>query len=1207
MFKIQPKQKAIEKLFEFSKSKGYVSFNDILDAVDFFDLTINEVDSVSEQLLTLGCVIKEVDDPTIQVKFDFLESELNSKSNMQINRINEKTINKKNISDEIVVQSIKENKVVCSLNEEELFEKIMELFDENRLLEAIKYCDIAIDIYPDTGWGYYQKAVILIDLEKYQQALELCDIAFEKSYIKEHCCCAKAIILAHLNKYDESIKFYNKALEINSENICALTNLSVIMNKLGDYSQEVEYLKKVIEIEPTNIECINDLAVAYHNMNDFKQAEVYYDRVISIDSKYSNAYYNKGLIVEERGNNDNALKLYNKAIENNNQNTDAYYAKGRILRKMNMNTKAIKYFMKVINLDSEYIEAYKSAGEIFLDKNNYEYALANYNKAIELNPNDANCYLNKGICLQNLKKYSDAEDCFRKSIILDSKEQLNYFHMAYVLDVRRKYEEAVNYYNKAIMLNPDDIAAYNNKGYTLFKMKKYEEAIKCYDKALEIDSEYKLSIVNKKNALKKLKQEATDFDSIKKNENKINNTSSYLDQELNKGDNIEFIREESKKIQRSYFYILKLYKNGYYIDCRKELSKFFSLNNKLINNIELNQKYTIIFILISFGELDLALKEFNKELLLDASSNCEFDLINKIKRGETNNIQEFINDEKIHYTFQDAYTINFILVNICNYYCGDFPSNIFFEQTNWIRKEAHNKNINEKYSENYLEANDIDKNLLTNCENKEISEDSNNESYSNKKNNLIEQSSFENNKINETNIQDLYKEIIYLYNKKNYAECKEKLMELLNNTYESIGKMNSNQTYTMIFLSVPFGIMDMVIKKVNIELIGRIGGFKYDLMMKIVKNDTLGIQEFINDRKKFYHFEDSDTNNLILDNIINYYKGKSLIREEKQEVHNFDSIEDKREEYKLLERYNLMNLSNKVISLVDNKLDNLECVEAKEVKSETCELEQGDNTKKYEMNTNVTKFDAKKRDEDKKSSAFEDERERLRKIINDRFHVLTLKQKQIAEFLVENLEEVANCDTKTKLAKLNNTSESTVRMTFMRLRLTRYKDLIFKLNVLLDQEPDKRRKLKETKLTGEYIEANNIKKQEKNKLEEKYNLILDLYKNELYNACKEELFKLLHFNDELINTMENNSKYTILFIFSSFGKLDIALKKFDFKSLCKSSCKDFEYLYLDKVRKREIYDIKEYIRNRKKYYNFQDKDTINLIVENIINYYKGIF
>lgn len=44
---MQPKQKAIEKLLEFSKSKGYVSFNDILDVIDLFDLTIKDVDSVS--------------------------------------------------------------------------------------------------------------------------------------------------------------------------------------------------------------------------------------------------------------------------------------------------------------------------------------------------------------------------------------------------------------------------------------------------------------------------------------------------------------------------------------------------------------------------------------------------------------------------------------------------------------------------------------------------------------------------------------------------------------------------------------------------------------------------------------------------------------------------------------------------------------------------------------------------------------------------------------------------------------------------------------------------------------------------------------------------------------------------------------------------------------------------------------------------------
>lgn len=713
MYKIQPKQKAIEKLFEFSKSKGYVSFNDILDVIDFFHLTIDEVDGVSEQLLALGCVIKEIDEPTLQVKFDIQESELNIKSNAKVNRINEKTINKKKVSDEIVVQSIKDNKIIGSLNEEELFDKIMELFDKNRLLEAIEYCDIGIDGYPDIGQWYYQKAAILIDLEKYQEALELCDIALEKFYIKEHCYCTKAIILEHLNKYDESVEFYNKALKINPENICALINLSAIMSKLGDTSKYIEYLKRVIEIEPTNIECMNDLAVAYHNMDDFEQADLYYDMIINLDPKYSNAYYNKALIVEAKGDEDRALNLYSKAIENDNQNTDAYYAKGQILRKKNMNTEALKYYMKVINLDSEYIEAYKSAAEIFLDKNNYEYALANYNKAIVINPNDANCYLNKGICLGNLKKYSDAEDCFRKSIILDSKEQLNYFHMAYVLDARRKYEEAISYYNKAITLKPDDMVAYNNKGYTLFKMKKYEEAIKCYDKALEIDPEYKLSIVNKKNALKKLKQETHDFDATDNNENIINNESNYLNKDLadcNNINNMESIEKESKKVQRIYFYILKLYKNQYFIDCRKELSKFFNLNNNLINDMKLSQKYTIVFILISFGELDLALKQFNEELL-DVSSCYENNLINKIRKGDINNIQEYVNNEKIHYTFQDRYTINLILENICDYYYGQFPSKNFYEATKEFKKDYHQKNINEYHIEelsNSSEKNYVD-------------------------------------------------------------------------------------------------------------------------------------------------------------------------------------------------------------------------------------------------------------------------------------------------------------------------------------------------------------------------------------------------------------------------------------------------------------------------------------------------------------------
>jgi len=61
---IQQKQRIIEKLVRISTSKGYISFNDILDIIELFNLPIEEVDSISGYLLTIGCIIREVDTDT---------------------------------------------------------------------------------------------------------------------------------------------------------------------------------------------------------------------------------------------------------------------------------------------------------------------------------------------------------------------------------------------------------------------------------------------------------------------------------------------------------------------------------------------------------------------------------------------------------------------------------------------------------------------------------------------------------------------------------------------------------------------------------------------------------------------------------------------------------------------------------------------------------------------------------------------------------------------------------------------------------------------------------------------------------------------------------------------------------------------------------------------------------------------------------------
>lgn len=55
------RQNAISQLLGVSTSKGYITFDDILEVIDKLELPIDDVDRISGQLLSIGCIIKETD------------------------------------------------------------------------------------------------------------------------------------------------------------------------------------------------------------------------------------------------------------------------------------------------------------------------------------------------------------------------------------------------------------------------------------------------------------------------------------------------------------------------------------------------------------------------------------------------------------------------------------------------------------------------------------------------------------------------------------------------------------------------------------------------------------------------------------------------------------------------------------------------------------------------------------------------------------------------------------------------------------------------------------------------------------------------------------------------------------------------------------------------------------------------------------------
>ena len=70
---------AISELVSISQTKGYLSFDDILNVTDKFDLPLDDIDRISDRLLTNGIILRENDNHTLSTEDEDDESNNRSK------------------------------------------------------------------------------------------------------------------------------------------------------------------------------------------------------------------------------------------------------------------------------------------------------------------------------------------------------------------------------------------------------------------------------------------------------------------------------------------------------------------------------------------------------------------------------------------------------------------------------------------------------------------------------------------------------------------------------------------------------------------------------------------------------------------------------------------------------------------------------------------------------------------------------------------------------------------------------------------------------------------------------------------------------------------------------------------------------------------------------------------------------------------------
>ena len=218
----------------------------------------------------------------------------------------QKTINKYSVAEKYY-----DNALEFGLNHNILKERGVNSYKRENYNEALKYLDLAIQLYTEDAEYYYWRSRVYKKLEKYKESSSDIERAFKldptDEYIQSH---RKWLVWKFsrigysLNKNEkpvDAIEQYNAALVLDPNNASLYYRRSRALIKKNDYDQAYIDLDRAIQLEPNDINYYLLMDYILVRKKDWVQIINYWGKFIEINPnssraylERSGAYYHKG-------------------------------------------------------------------------------------------------------------------------------------------------------------------------------------------------------------------------------------------------------------------------------------------------------------------------------------------------------------------------------------------------------------------------------------------------------------------------------------------------------------------------------------------------------------------------------------------------------------------------------------------------------------------------------------------------------------------------------------------------------------------------------------------------------------------------------------------------------------------------------------------------------------------------------------------------
>lgn len=370
------------------------------------------------------------------------------------------------------------------------YKRALELANEQKFDEALKYFQMEIKDHKNNGYAYVMIASLLYNQDSHGDALNNIELA-----------------LKNLNKKDE---YYGYALGLRSDIYLALDNREKAEADLDTY----------VKLFSKDADSYDKRGRYYLDVDKYELALADFQKATTLAKGESTYYIGIGVCQRNLKEMDEAIKTLDYAVKLNSQNSRAFSQRGRTYMEMGDFQKASDDFVKALELDNDDL-AFNSL-EAIADSS-FEAIDFKLKMKQVMKPNEPAWPYYRALIRKSQKNYSDAIEMFRAcqklnySIVLtrniaecytemgdfenalkaidegiesDSTDVSLIYQKAHTLDSYGRPEEAISEYTHMIELAPDAVQGYTGRAWVKQHNNDVDGAIEDYTMATMVDPSY---------------------------------------------------------------------------------------------------------------------------------------------------------------------------------------------------------------------------------------------------------------------------------------------------------------------------------------------------------------------------------------------------------------------------------------------------------------------------------------------------------------------------------------------------------------------------------------------------------------------------------------------------------------------------------------------------------------------------------------------